>query len=391
MGMSRIFDDFERTDPGPASDMESSYHFLNRVARPEWQLVRDLIDEWFSEYPEPAQPDLRSRLKDDDYVQHIGAWWELYTYTLFRRLGYQVSIHPVLINTGRQPDFLVTREDVSMYVECVIFLSKLGARSGQGGERSWIFEATNQARDPNFMVDIEIRRSGAQRPKADEIVRPLENWLSSLDPDEVTEQIEAGMGVPNFVLSARGWTIEYGAFPVNPENRGEESRRLIGMYPMTGGFIDNDMLRYRDTVKHKGGHYGLPDKPFMVAVLNTSGFLEHDDVAAALFGREAIEYYQGQRGSVKSFRRRDGYWRQGPPKRGSRVSAVLDGENIYPWRASAQLPKLWVNPWAEKPLTATLPSVTFTANDSGEVHQTETGISPEAVFGLGADWPGFAR
>lgn len=389
--MFHIFDDFERTDPAPASDMESSYRFLNRVARPEWERVRSLIEDWFSKYPVDAQADLRSRLQDDDYVQHIGAWWELYSYTLFRRLGYHVSIHPTLKNTSRQPDFLVARGEVSMYVECVIFLSGLGPMKGQGsGERSWIFEATNQASNPNFMVDIEIRQSGKERPKASEIFRPLESWLSSLDPNEVAEQNDARTGIPALVLTVRGWIIEYCAFPVNPESRGAASR-LIGSYPTIGGSINNDTLRYRNLVSRKGRHYGQPDKPFVVAVLNTSGFLDQDEVAEALFGLRAVEYYEGQSESLRVVRRRDGYWRQGPQRRGTRVSGLLDGENIYPWRVSAQMPKLWVNPWAEKPLADPLPFTTITARDTGEVHQIKNGTSADAVFGLNTDWPGFAR
>jgi hypothetical protein len=97
--MFRIFDDAERTDPSPAHEMESSYDFLNRVARPQWALVRELIDDWFSEYPAAAQADIRSRLQEKDYAQHIGAWWELYTYKLFRSLDYQVAIHRVLEST----------------------------------------------------------------------------------------------------------------------------------------------------------------------------------------------------------------------------------------------------------------------------------------------------
>ena len=50
MTTARIFDDFHRTDPAPAYDTESSYHFLNRVARPQWELVRNPVDEWFSDY-----------------------------------------------------------------------------------------------------------------------------------------------------------------------------------------------------------------------------------------------------------------------------------------------------------------------------------------------------
>jgi hypothetical protein len=390
--MIRIFDDVERSDSSPAYDTEDSFHFLNRVSRPEWGRVRELVEEWFAEYPESSQADLRSRFRDNDIGQHYGAWWELYVYTLYRRLGYQVSIHPVLTSTSRQPDFLVTRGDWSMYVECVVYLSVAGPVNGQAaGERSWIFKATNQARNPNFMVDIDIRRAGAERPKASEIVRPLEEWLSSLDPDKVSDQISAGMGVPELVLDdVRGWSIEYGAYPVKPEHRGEEGR-LIGTYPMTGAFINDEMLRLRDIVKRKGRHYGVPDIPFMVAVLNTSGFVTDGEVTEALFGTEAVEYIPGDRSSVRRVRQRDGYWRLGPPKRGSRVSAVLLGENIYPWRVVAEMPKLWINPWADLPLSDALPMQTYTAHDTGEVYEARTGTLPNSLFGLSTDWPGFSR
>lgn len=387
--MVRIFDDFERTDPTPAGDAESSYHFLNRAARPDWELVRNLVDEWFSEYPAAAQPDLRSRLRADDYVQHIGAWWELYVYTLFRRLGYEVSIHPVLANTSRQPDFLVTREDSSMYVECVVYVSNTGAVHGEGsGERSWIFEATNRASDPNFLLDIEIHRAAAQRPKASEIIRPLENWLSSLDPDEVLEQIAAGAGAPEFVLEVRGWTIEYSAWPVAPERRGEGGR-LIGIYPTIGGSVNGEMLRFQEIVRRKGGRYGLPDKPFVVAVLNTSAFLDEGDIAEALFGSVVVEYYEGIADSVRRVRQRDGYWRQGPPTRGSRVSGVLVGKDIYPWAVCrSELPELWVNPWADAPMEVHFPFTAHTANDDGQVSCIrEKATSADLLFGLAQGWP----
>jgi hypothetical protein len=388
--MTRIFGDFERTDAAPAYDTESSYHFLNRAARPQWELVRDLVEDWFSEYPEDAQADVRNRFQDDDYGQHMGAWWELYTYRLFRRLGNDVSIHPVLANTSRQPDFMVARDGMRFYVECVVYLSNTGPISGQGdGERSWIFEATNKASDPNFMLDIEIHQAGTQRPKSTEITRPLESWLSSLDPDEVSRQIEAGAGAPERVLKVRGWVIEYSAWPVKPERRGEQGR-LIGVYPMTGGDLNNEMVRFRDIVRRKGGRYGLPDKPLIVAVLNTSGFLDEDEVTEALFGSEVIQYYEGIPGSLERVRRRDGYWRQGPPKRGSRVSGVLLGANIYPWRVSAELPELWVNPWADTPTDAYLPFTTRTANDNGQAFcAREKATTADKLFGLTPGWPGF--
>ena len=386
----RIFDDIDRTDPSPAYDTEDSFHFLNRVAGIPWTKVRELTDEWFADYPTRDQPDLRSRYREPGAAQHYGAAWELYVYTLYRRLGYDVRVHPTLPNTRRKPDFLVTRGDASTYVECVVHLSTGGSTTGPvAGERSWIFEATNQARNSNFMVDIEIRQTGAQRPKAVEITRPLEDWLSSLHPGQVIEQIEAGSGSPKLVLHVRGWTIEYVAWPVNPDRRGEGGR-LIGVYPSVGAFISNEMLQLRDLVKRKGAHYGLPDRPLAVAVLNTSGFAEDREVNEALLGTEVAQHTPGQRDSVQVVRQRDGYWRQGPPKRGARVSAVLVGHNIYPWRITADTPKLWINPWADNPMTDSPPLETYTARNTGEVHQTRTAsVTPAAIFSLDPGWPGF--
>lgn len=171
----QVFDDVERTDGAPAYDTEDSFHFLNRVAGTPWAKVRELTEEWFADYPASEQADLRSRYRETDAPQHYGAGWELYIYTLYRRLGYDVKVHPTLPNTPRKPDFLVTRGDISTYVECVVHLSTGGTpRRGGGAESSWIFEATNRARNPNFMVNIDIEQTGSERPKAAEIIGPLE-------------------------------------------------------------------------------------------------------------------------------------------------------------------------------------------------------------------------
>jgi hypothetical protein len=386
--MNRLFDDIQRTDSAPAYDTESSFRFLNRVARPEWERVRQLVETWFEQYPKHDQIDLGSRFQKDEIGQHYGAWWELYVYTLYRRLGYEVSVHPTLPNTKRKPDFLITCGDASTYVECVVHLSAGG--SG-GGQRAWIFECTNKARDPNFMVNIEIRQNGSERPKAAEIIGPLEKWLSSLDPDDVSQKIDAGQAPPYFTLTVRGWVIEYDAWPVRPERRGVGGR-LIGVYPLLTASVSDDEVRLRDIVKYKGGRYGSPDKPLAIAVLNTSGFSEERDMVEALFGTEAVEYIPGQPDSVHKVRLRDGYWRQGPPRRGSRVAAVLLGQSISPWNVATTLPQVFLNPWADRPIAAMPPFQTITARDTGEAYEaSQAGMEPGAVFGLDPEWPHFER
>lgn len=387
--VTKLFDDFPRTDPAPAYDTEGSYRFLNRAARPQWERVRELLEAWFSEYPDTAQADLRKRFQDPDFGQHYGAWWELYIYTLFSRLGYQMFTHPEIPGSSKNPDFLARRGDSAMYVECVVHFSGGGGSGSRGkGLNAWIFEATNMVKSPDFFVDIEIEQAGTERPKATDITRPLDNWLSSLDADRVLQDIEAGSETPQLTIDTRGWKIAYGALPIDPEHRGKEGR-LIGIYPTSGVYINNETERLRATVRRKGGKYGTPDKPLVIAVLSTSGFVEEDELTEALFGSVALSYYQGLPGSEEWVRQRDGYWRNVPTKRGARVSAVLYGMNVYPWRVTNGLPKVWLNPWASIPVKSLAEFDTTTATDDGEISTTAANLEPSDVFGLPGGWPGF--
>jgi hypothetical protein len=112
-----LFDDIERTLPGPATYSESTFEFLNRAAGERWSGIRELLEAWFGEYPDDTSTDnskskLRKAFRKRDERQHIGAWWELYDYTLYRRLGYSVIVHPEVPGIPTQPDFLVTSTTV---------------------------------------------------------------------------------------------------------------------------------------------------------------------------------------------------------------------------------------------------------------------------------------
>jgi hypothetical protein len=75
----------------------SVFDFYNRVDRPEWARVRDELEDWYSHYPDD-DGELRKRFRSRRHDQHFGAWWELYTYTFYRRLEYEITVHPTLPN-----------------------------------------------------------------------------------------------------------------------------------------------------------------------------------------------------------------------------------------------------------------------------------------------------
>ncbi len=379
-----LFDDLVRTDPAPAGHGEDSFTFMNRVDRPFWRRVRDQLEEWFSEYPQDAAADLVSRFRESDPGQHFAAWWELYLFTLYRRLGYSVTVHPTVTGTTTQPDFLVVRDDEQLYVEAAAVFSGIVDKEQNGDGKAWIYDVVNKATNPNFHVELDFHRLGTQRPKATELIQPLEQWLTGLDPDE----IDAGQEPPKFHLPVGDWGLIFTALPVKREHRGKPGR-LLSIYPVSAGVV-NDKEMVRKTLKGKGGHYGLLDKPFVIALLCMSSFMEDDDIEQALFGSLAYQYYVGEprRHEGQWVRQRDGFWMRGTKPQGTRVSAVLAGTGLMPWRPARQLPRLWLNPWATKPLTVTDPFPTATANDLGLAVSTDTNVEAHLVLGLPKDWPG---
>ncbi len=117
---SPLFDQLERTDTTHAAYTESQFAFLDRVAGPYWEQVRQLLDEWFAQIPPEHKDHLRTRFQNSDDRQHRSAFWELYLHELFRRLGFTATHHPELPGSSNQPDFLFERGDDAFYLEAVM-------------------------------------------------------------------------------------------------------------------------------------------------------------------------------------------------------------------------------------------------------------------------------
>lgn len=104
MANTPLFDnDVERLPP-PKQPTESAFQFLNRADGAPWDSLRDLLETWYRDYPDPDD-DLRNRFRSDLRSQHIAAWWELYVFALFRRLGYDVTPHPDMPARRRSQTF----------------------------------------------------------------------------------------------------------------------------------------------------------------------------------------------------------------------------------------------------------------------------------------------
>ncbi len=386
----RLFDDTPRSDSSPAAYSEDSFSFLNRVATPYWEKIRVELDEWFSEYPVEHAADLRARFRSADPRQHFPAWWELYLFRLFRRLGFHIAVHPDVSSTTARPDFLITRGNERTYVEAVAVFSGIVEEGRHGAREAWIQDLINEASSPNFFVGLDFEKVGTERPSRKEVISPIEDWLAGLDPDVVTEEYGAGLGLPELRLLFRDWDLTVEALPIKPEARGDPSHRLLGRGPMSGGWV-NDIEVLQRSLGRKFRHYGQLDEPFVVAALGLSSFLDISDFEQALFGRHAVEYQRGNQSASRWVRQRDGVWMASRGPVATSVAAVIGASGLQPSTCARELPRLWVNPWANHPLGIQLPFATATAEESGEVKYSDATTTASEVLGLPEEWPGPER
>jgi hypothetical protein len=382
----KLFSEMARFDDRPGRHAEPSFAFLDRRAGAFWDRVRDHLELCYAAFPEEHKSGLVSRLRKDDERQHLPAWWELYVFTLFNRLGYDIEVHPELPDSKNKPDFLVTNGSLSMYVEAaVVFNGDLDSDAW-----NWVCDCVNDAKNPDFMVDLEIPTQGKQRPAARNIIAPLEKWLASLDADRVIAEQIAGHPLPHTQLTVDDWVLEYTAVPVRPDHRGTP-RRLIAIYPTKPVQFSRDVEQLRKTSNKKGAKYKTLDRPLVTAI-TTWNHVDEYELREALFGSIQLAVFRDDLNAAHLeathfVHKPDGYWRAGAEPRGTRISAVLFGDTMRAWSVASKLPEMWINPWAVNPMPPLLPFATRTIDGDGNLARTDASTTPASLFGLSPNWP----
>jgi hypothetical protein len=379
---ARLFDEMERADGAPAGYREDSFSFLNRVNQPYWARIRDELERWYTGFPD-VDLGLRARFRRPEPAQHFGAWWELYLHRLFGCLGFEVEVEPAV--AGGKSDFRMRRGSDSFLLEATTSFSGIVDETRRPKEEAAIFDAIDTARNPNFYVTLDIEARGSQQPPVRSITEPLERWLGGLDPDDLLGR--AWDEQEQRALEVRGWELVFRAYPLKPEMRGRPDHRLLGAPPGYAGYV-NDRTKLSGALVRKRKQYE-PSEPLVIAVLlMSSGTMDLEDIEAALLGPVVYPINPDGQGLGERYRQRSGFWMRGNTPTSTRVSAVLTADNLVPVSVARTWLRLWPNPWAARPLSASLPFPTGTANDAGAVRYDEVEGQPSSILGLPDDWPG---
>jgi hypothetical protein len=366
------------------------YAFLDRVAGPFWDRIRQLIEDWVNDYCPDDQAEMIARLHNKSDIDFTAAYWELLLYHGLKALGFEVTCHPEIAGTTRRPDFLVENEECSFYLEAKV-LGEDAVDRRRDKARNDIYHALNaRVNSDDFFVWIQFDQEGARPIPIGRLADATQAWLDGLDPGQVRRQTQVAgpLGATPHVWQDQpsGWTVAL--VPILKSSSGG-GMRIVGLMGGGASWID-DRTPIRKALHQKAHRYGNElDRPFVVALGVLRAFADDTDVMDALFGNEVYRF-DPSTGVGSSARRPDGVLIGPDGPRSRRLSAVLVGAYVAPWLSAATELKLWKNPWATFPLDCGAGGVAtiIEPKDDGSLAATAAIMSTGELFGLPPDWPG---
>lgn len=378
----------------PARHAEPTYEYLNCAAGVVYDRIREVMDEWYGNYPAEHRRELRGRMQGQPYPGFASVYFELYLHELLRRQGYRITVHPDLAPaTTKRPEFLI---ESSNGERCIVEAITPSNQSANEQARQSNIHALYNAIDggldsPRCFLSIEIIDSSHVSISARNVIAFLETRLATVDPDALLEQFTSvGFdALPVWTYEERGWRILLSPIPKPPEARGKPNRRPLGLFPQKPEWVE-PRGSIADAVKKKASRYGNLNMPYVVAVNALDAFVDHVHIMEALFGKEVIQFLTQDGnlvGEPELRRKLDGRLFYNGTPINTRVSAVMVASNAAPWSVASGSPVLYLNPWAEHPYKGALRSLTRYEGD-GEVMDLREGIHAREVFGLSEEWPG---
>ena len=257
---------------GPAENTEGHFHYLNRSARPEWAKVRTLLDGWFAEYPLDHQHDLLGRIRDDD-TQHDAAYFELFLYTMFSRLGFAITIHPTSPTGKGNPDFLlVSQETPPFYVEATVVHGESQQEENIRKFESQIKDHINTIDSPDFSLSFQTVRFGPNPPKLRKFKGKVDEFLKKADWETVKplQDLRIFNRAMEETISCEGWVIKVFLI-AKGDTRGKTGIQNVGMDIRGSGnesiLEEKEIFSIQKNVRKKSSQHGRVLAPYVI-VLN---------------------------------------------------------------------------------------------------------------------------
>jgi len=387
----KLFDKISKEYTGPALYAEPNFEYLNRSTRPESEKIRDLLEQWFGNFPSDAQSDLRGRFRSKNNRQHFGAFFELYIYKLLLKLDFNIEIHPHIDNKAEKPDFKVSKNEKELfYLEATLAAPSDAKISVQAIENQ-VYDVIDRMSSPDFFIGLQVHGAPESPPAGRKIREFLEDKLDKLDPNEVTKRYKKNDFGINWNWKHEDWQITFFPIPKPPKYRGKTGIRSIAVRTNSMHKVTSHE-KIRKAIKDKACKYGDFDLPYIIAInVAVDPFSTDDsDIMNALFGdqHDIVSHLRGKVISQETKRKLNGAWysKKGPQYQG--VSAAIIIINLTSWEIAKITPVIWHNPWANYPLDPNLlPLPQMIPNLENNKLTKRGGKESWQLFELHLDWP----
>jgi len=378
-----LFDDKNRTYLEPATHNENTYDYFDRSARQDVSNVRQVLNEWFENYPLTEKHELKSRFKKT----FSSAFYELFIYTLFSHQGFEITIHPEVPNSNKRPDFLLKKDDIEFYIEAKEAKDESSEQQSIKRRTNQIYDSLNTIQSPNFFLRIsELTLKTTRQPTTKKIINIVENELKSIEPDKVTELIQNyGLdGSPHLQIEDSDLKLVISLIPKDPSYR-NSGGRPIGTYPFdtywggAEGSIKNSFAK-------KAKRYGKLDKPYIICI-NAIGsrFSGEDDVENAVWGSSALSWSDDPNNpDEKLVRQKDGLFLSNKGPIFQNISGILV---TYAVAFNIPVSKYWLikHPFSNQVLDFGIFDMTYQYVKDGKI-STNQGKTVGEILNINTGW-----
>jgi hypothetical protein len=191
---------------------------------------------------------------------------------------------PQLPHSPRHPDYLVTGDGSSFYLEA----RAVGeARSRAVSDKRWYtaIEPLRKIVSPYFTLDMQIAREGESAPPVARLRRRIERWLADLDPEDVHACLDSGIrDVPRLTVAAGDWKLTFRPIPRPPHRIGQSSPSgAISIFHGRTAW-GGEWGRVGGALKKKARRYGDLERPFVMGLLSSAVFVDLEEIVSVIYG-----------------------------------------------------------------------------------------------------------
>lgn len=338
-----LFETFKRTDSSFMDYRENPFDFYNRSSSAEVATIRELIEDWYKDYPHSGKKHLHGLFKGD----FDAAFFELFMFTLFNRNNFTVSLHPELYLKSTKPDFCLKRNYLEWYVEAKIVKNVSEGEEKKNRVMDAIEHELNKIKSPNFFFHFkhtDFEYTGKGHPPLTNCKEFIENELQNRNPDEVERLLkEEGLNCEyvNVKYEKKGLKLILGLIPKAKKFRGDANVRPIGLITRGEAKFVTTHEAIKISLQKKASKYGSFDKPFIIALNSISPTgTDAFEIEKALFGDPGFLINVNTGVQEGSYRSKNGAFHQDFMKN---VSAVFI-TRLYPSNIHEAEYSFYINP-----------------------------------------------